>query len=257
MDIVLKRLFRFVLAVFLMPVFLYNSNPVHGQGVLYEPVFVVDTILKPIYEVDINPNKVFQTSAIQAELCNNLHNCVLPLMLLTFEGETVDNAVNKLWWTTTNEVNVAGFVLQRSANGQDFGDLSFIEAKNRTAKNRYSFDDTEPMLGSNYYRLRIMDKDGAFEYSPIVHLIIRERKNLQVFPNPAKTMVSIKYQPGIFQLDVFDTHGNQLIRMNQNSLFQPVTFQVNCSNFASGTYHFRLTETKTRETTTGTIMVIH
>jgi hypothetical protein len=49
----------------------------------------------------------------------------------------------------------------------------------------YTYLDTSPQSGKNYYRLKAVDNDLAFEYSPVVVAESKNDKQIAVYPNPA------------------------------------------------------------------------
>ncbi|MEE9438777.1 MAG: hypothetical protein V3V14_07225, partial [Saprospiraceae bacterium] len=112
----------------------------------------------------------------------------LPVELASFT--IVENRDNvNLKWTTEVEVATEKFVIERSGRNRLFESIGFVDAEsNGNIKTDYSFIDNNPMLGNNYYRLRIVDIDGRYDYSNIRFIDIdSENSILNVFPNPAKS----------------------------------------------------------------------
>lgn len=94
----------------------------------------------------------------------------LPVTLLSFEGVQTKN-INKLTWTTTNEINNKTFLIERSANNQPFIQIGIVNGNgSNSTTNNYSFDDKDPQVGINLYRLKQIDYDGNFSYSKIISL---------------------------------------------------------------------------------------
>ena len=92
----------------------------------------------------------------------------LPVELLYFKAQFIDNQV-KMSWETAWERNAQSFEVQRSHDAQEFGTLQTIAATGDTReRTQYSFTDLNPLVGTNYYRLRQTDRDGTFAYSKIV-----------------------------------------------------------------------------------------
>lgn len=95
-------------------------------------------------------------------------NFILPLTLLDFNGRIERNLV-ALEWLTSGEINTKQFILQRSKDIA-FKDIGTIPAQSLTGVNKYNFVDMSPLSGNNFYRIKIIDKDGKFSYSNIVRL---------------------------------------------------------------------------------------
>lgn len=84
----------------------------------------------------------------------------LPIELLSFEGEAVNEA-NQLEWVTASELNNAFFTLERSLNGIDWVELDRLQgAGNSAIENKYSYKDRSFNETLNYYRLSQTDFDG-------------------------------------------------------------------------------------------------
>ena len=109
----------------------------------------------------------------------------LPLDFLSF-SVTEENGNALLNWTTTNEVNVDRFEIERSGNGADFEVIGITKANNVSdAINSYDFSDINPLAQVNYYRIKQVDFDGAFDYTRIEFILIDgDGWQLSVYPNP-------------------------------------------------------------------------
>ncbi|MPR33995.1 T9SS type A sorting domain-containing protein [Salmonirosea aquatica] len=110
---------------------------------------------------------------------------VLPVNLTYFTAQPIGQQV-ELGWETAWEKNSREFVVQRSSDLQEFGDLGSIAAAGETdGRRQYSFTDMAPLPGVNYYRLRMVDKDGTYEYSKVRDVIVHsDQPTLWVTPNP-------------------------------------------------------------------------
>jgi fibronectin-binding autotransporter adhesin len=95
----------------------------------------------------------------------------LPVNLLSFSGSH-ENTANVLRWTTAQEINNAGFTLERSADGQRYSTLTTIASRgaggNSATPLSYRFDDNTVTGSRNYYRLRQTDWNGSSRYSAVV-----------------------------------------------------------------------------------------
>lgn len=98
-----------------------------------------------------------------------------------------------LKWKTESEINNNGFYVERSNDGLRFTSLSFIHstATNGTGEH-YSFIDSFPNPGINYYRIRQTDKNGRSSYSNIEVISIQVSKAFRIYPNPASGSIFLK-----------------------------------------------------------------
>jgi hypothetical protein len=99
----------------------------------------------------------------------------LPATLAYFTGRH-EKIANQLQWQAVTEEQVNRYVIERSANGNDFVDIGAVHAKNMS-NNRYDFTDATPPPTS-YYRLRITDADGRYEHSRMVKI---DRTAMELF----------------------------------------------------------------------------
>lgn len=119
----------------------------------------------------------------------------LPLKLVSFTAKMVENTT-LLEWLTAEEVNTSHFEIHRSADAQHWETLPEQPAAFGSGEHRYTAIDGAPLAGLNYYRLKMIDVDGSSAYS---HIAVAERRNaseMQVFPNPATTVLHFQPAPG-------------------------------------------------------------
>lgn len=112
----------------------------------------------------------------------------LPVAMLYFEATVEKNSV-ALEWSTATELNNDLFEVQRSLDGIDYEVLDEVQGNGTTDETQvYRYKDHNPVPGFQFYRLRQVDYDGAFEYSDII--IVEYVPNGSVFkanlfPNPS------------------------------------------------------------------------
>lgn len=84
----------------------------------------------------------------------------LPVDLTSFTGKNSNIGV-QLNWETASERNNERFEILRSSTKDNFKLLTSVKGKgNSDEKNKYSFIDTDPAKGVNYYKLNQIDFDG-------------------------------------------------------------------------------------------------
>ncbi len=140
-------------------------------------------------------------------------SCPLPLMLLSFRGVSQDGVAN-LYWSTALERNVEGFIIESSSDGFYFESKGFVLA---SGLGHYKFQD-ENEGTSFYYRLKIVDKDGTFAYSPIIHLKGDSEDFINLFPNPASEILYLQIVTSgqLFVLvELTDVVGKQILTKEQ------------------------------------------
>ncbi|MGY3090024.1 fibronectin-binding autotransporter adhesin [Hymenobacter sp. UYAg731] len=112
----------------------------------------------------------------------------LPVELVQFSAVRQGTAV-QVAWVTASEKNSDYFAVERSANGQFFTEIGRVNGQgSTTARHEYSTLDTAPLGGLSYYRLRQVDLDGKFAYSPVATVRFDGKAaapSLLAYPNPA------------------------------------------------------------------------
>jgi hypothetical protein len=141
----------------------------------------------------------------------------LPLDLLSFDGENKGKE-NHLYWKTTNEINVEKFVVERSTDNFEFSDIGEVQTLVNNSSNKdYTLIDDDFELGVlYYYRLRIIDLDGSYEFSNIISLISEKKGvfSVDVYPIPSDRIINIKMEniaSDEVKLNVFNINSSRVI----------------------------------------------
>lgn len=108
---------------------------------------------------------------------------VTPVKLVSFSA--ISNAHDvALTWKTANELNTKEFQVEWSADGRNFNPVGSVNAFGNSAVQRnYAFTHRNAAAGNNFYRLKIMDANGSFAYSPIVKLNFTGKGSIRVYPS--------------------------------------------------------------------------
>lgn len=118
-------------------------------------------------------------------------NCGLALGvdLVQFDASLVDRNV-LLNWTTSSEWNNDYFDIEKSTDAQNFEPIGRIQGQGtKDSPTAYLFKD-DPIIGTNYYRLKQVDFDGTATYSDIRTVILESSEML--YPNPANDVLILQ-----------------------------------------------------------------
>ena len=140
----------------------------------------------------------------------------LPVTLLSFTATQAGSA-HLVSWVTSAEINTHFFEVQRSANGIDFSTVGWQYAKAANGLGAsYSFTVHNPWIGNNFYRLKIVDRDGSITYSNICLLKNTGDISIAIYPNPTaeKLYVNIPVMANIKQLKatIQDANGRLIMQ---------------------------------------------
>jgi hypothetical protein len=153
---------------------------------------------------------------------------VLPVELLSFEASSQKNGTNLLTWRTVTEQNANHFELQHGVNGIDFETMGQVKAKRQAAE--YSFTHQNPTVATHYYRLKMVDNDGAFKISKVISLDKNGTKSLKVYPNPTKNSIQIITSDYTQPMRLYSINGVLIMNKNQT------TEQLDVSALPTGMY---------------------
>lgn len=110
----------------------------------------------------------------------------LPVTLTNFRAIN-EQSTALLTWSTTYETNFDQFSIERSQTGKTWQTVGIVAAKGSSS---YSFTDKSALSGLNYYRLKMIDRDGSNAYSQIVS--VRIKSDVAIYPNPVAEKILFK-----------------------------------------------------------------
>jgi hypothetical protein len=115
----------------------------------------------------------------------------VPVSLLNFTAKRTGRT-NLLNWSTSQEINTNKFVIEKSTDGRTFTQLGELNASGNSSTTRnYVFTDNYPIIGINYYRLRLVDRDNSFKYSDVRTVRNNGAVDLSIFPNPVHELLNV------------------------------------------------------------------
>jgi acetyl esterase/lipase len=156
----------------------------------------------------------------------------LPVVLTSFSGRVEGDCTATLTWQTASEHNSRAYEVQASGNGKTFVPLGTLPSENRAAGASYTYQ-AGSVLGTRYYRLRMVDADGTAAYSPVVTLRATcEVEPLQLVPNPVRDYALVSGLPaGRCQLLLYSATGQRVLKLTAEGSARLVL-----SNLPAGIY---------------------
>ncbi|MGG7663547.1 T9SS type A sorting domain-containing protein [Dyadobacter sp. BHUBP1] len=135
----------------------------------------------------------------------------LPVTLTRFTA-AVESRTVLLNWSTTEEANSDHFEIERSQNGKQWSRIASVASQgdSRVLVN-YSHVDASPLAGQNFYRLKMVDRDGTFAYSLIRRVSFQGEGGVAPYPNPVVDKILIRQYELVRQLDIVNTSGRKVI----------------------------------------------
>lgn len=177
-------------------------------------------------------------------------NGLIPVELISFRSDVVDNSV-LLSWATATESNNLGFEIfrKRSEEGElAFVKVGFVDGKiNSTSNSFYSFEDKNLVTGKYIYRLKQVDLDGSFDFVGYSFADISTPMQFvleQNYPNPFNPTTTIKFNIPANEnvsLKVYNILGDEIATLiNEKMNAGSHEVQFNASEYSSGIYFYTL-----------------
>ncbi len=167
---------------------------------------------------------------------------VLPIDLLSFSGYTQENN-HHLAWSTLTEENSSHFVLEHSPNAKQFLELGMVNAAgNSLTEKNYSFINKKPVVGNNFYRLKMVDIDKKYKYSNVVLLkMSADKSSIIVYPNPTASMLNVSIESNNTKdafVKLYDMQGKIVFQQSFPNTEQ--NFSIDLNSFAAGIYQLKI-----------------
>jgi hypothetical protein len=165
----------------------------------------------------------------------------LPVNIISFKAYQKNTTI-QLEWNTQNGINLDSYEVEKSIDGSNFTKAWVLIAKGLSA---YNWFDASPTNGSNYYRLKMIDKDGSFKYSSIVNVKIGGIKNVfTVAGNPIKNKTLIlqmeNVEKGNYTISIYNSIGQQMMTKTIGHEGGSATQTFYLSKFYKGTYQLSI-----------------
>jgi hypothetical protein len=142
----------------------------------------------------------------------------LPVELISFTGKISGENI-LLNWATASELNNDYFIIEKATDEALFSETGRVNGMgNSSQQNSYSFIDESPSAGNNYYRLKQVDFNGAFEYSIIIVIDFTDQAPHTVVTWNTESGINYRVSGwnGKANIEVYDVNGNLLRRRAMN-----------------------------------------
>lgn len=160
----------------------------------------------------------------------------LPVSLVSFSA-TARNKTIALNWKAANEKDFSHFDILKSFDGKEFISIGTVGG---TSKDAYGFIDDAPKNGNNYYRLKMVDKDGTSDLSRIIPVSFEADKTFLIAENPTKGgLFNVNTNAANPSFEMFTTSGSP-IEVN-NSKNTADNYTLNLKKPMPGLYILKMT----------------
>ncbi len=221
-------------------------------GSIAMTIHTVGTVPNGTYTINVQGEGVtgipVHRRSVTLEVIDNV-----PVELTSFTAHLDNNSV-MLSWVTATELNNSGFEIQRSLKTDDqttaeWSKIGFVQGNgNSTESHAYIYNDENIVKPGHYtYRLKQIDFDGKYAYSPVAEIDVNKPTKYylsQNYPNPFNPTTTIEFstpERGHVSLKVYDVLGNEVATL-VNGWMESTNHQVifDASKLASGIYYYTL-----------------
>lgn len=183
----------------------------------------------------------------------------LPIELVSFSGRATAEG-NVLEWATASERGNAYFEVESSADAMAFRTIGMLPGAGDSRSLRaYTAVDPAPDDPLTYYRLKQVDRDGAYTRSEVIAVRSALRADQQPFPNPAQDEVTVPLDPlasGLHRATFFGAAG-QAFEQEVEAEAGPGRLRIGIPpGLANGLYQLTVTDATDRPVHTGRVLVV-
>jgi parallel beta-helix repeat protein len=164
----------------------------------------------------------------------------LPVSLLQFSAAWENDRQVMLYWKTAAEVNNAFFEMEHAVDGVSWKTIGRVMGKGDGVNiSTYQLLHDAPVPGINYYRLKQVDRNGAFTYSTVVTATRNPKSTVKIYPNPAFEQITVTGPQNTDKVTILngqggDVSGNTVIQKLNGSL------QIDISRLPQGAYFVKI-----------------
>ncbi len=177
----------------------------------------------------------------------NSLNLVLPVKLIDFTAKA-EESNNLISWKTTSEENANRFEVYKSLNGVDFEKAGELAAAG-FSQTLQSYSFTDATIAENvtvFYRLKLIDNDGASTWSKIVTVAATNSNTTKVqsvYPNPTSGVLNINFSQlseNNFNVQVIDAFGKVYQQINSEDMNGTSSVSFDLTDLNTGIYFVKV-----------------
>ncbi len=173
---------------------------------------------------------------------------ILPLNIFSLDAKLINKDV-QLNWTTNNDLSTQYFAIEKSIDAKRFDSIGLVSFPSFTSSiNTLQFYDRYVSNGINYYRLKVVNKDGGYIYSgtKVVNNVSNRNLDIVIVKNPVNNTLIIKVyknEDTFRSLSIFDITG----RLCLNIPYPNLNNSIDVAGFEKGVYFIQLSYNTTNK----------
>ncbi len=163
-------------------------------------------------------------------------NLILPVTRLSTWAEKQSDGTVEVKWAVAQEINNKEFLVERTTDLKNWKTIDEVQGRGDAADPKnYSVIDEQPYHGTNHYRIKQVDFDGNFSYSPIsTAKIDNVNTKIALYPNPTSDFLTVEGD-AIENIVVYDELGRKLdVKIDGN--------RIDLSTLSVGVFYVETTQ---------------
>ena len=140
----------------------------------------------------------------------------LALNMISLNGIVAEEKI-KVKWVVQNDVDIVKYEVQKSENGVSFNTINSTTANQLSTISNYLFTDLNPIIGTNYYRVKALNRNESVNISKVFRIYYGTVGNtIFIYPNPSGNDLAVRIvavYKGNYQLSVLNNNGQQIVSM--------------------------------------------
>ncbi len=173
----------------------------------------------------------------------------LPVVISDFTVSGGQQGSAVLDWTIQDGTGIDHFNVEHSTDGNNFSLIGAVQAQTDAPTTQdYTYIDSKPAAGLNYYRLEIVNTDGSLTYSGIrtFDAAANLAVSISMYPIPTTDMLHILTTgTGQLTIAIFDAQGRMISRI---SGVAGSIVDVPVSNYRPGAYFVQISSAESKYT---------
>lgn len=185
-----------------------------------------------------NGDSLFAVSMSTNRFYKIVPNVVTPVSLLTFSG-TKSPLFNDLRWTTAFEESIENYIIEYSRDGRNYTEIGTVPSIGSTDVHTYTFRHNIVSNDKLFYRLRITEQSGTFNYSPTISLGSKDKNGVTVFPTLITSgIVNVNAASPVEKIEIMNISGQKIVSKDMNNA--DGYFQVVLPPVPKGIYYMQI-----------------
>lgn len=203
------------------------------------------TIGSTSYTVTLQPGEYYVYTN------KDVKGTVLAVEWLNFSAQKNGAHSVLLNWSVQSSFNNDYYEIERSNDGVHFAKIGTVNAVNGANVKQYSFTDNLPLNGTNYYRIKQVDKDGSYQYSQTKKVSMSDViRHWNIYPNPAKDKATLYSLNNYNKTDisVCNLNGKIVYHTTVSNVMANQSINIPVNNLSKGVYVIKIVTDKNTDT---------